>query len=555
MTSQSTRRSFVTLRRENILAVALLATTITLVIGSTVMAARSARANRTLATRALTDFSELAAWNYSFRARSTFINLGWYFSRAVGRIAIAPSGPDVARLNKTADSIAKCKCQVAIKARGFAVGRWHDSSSVRYASVPGQTASNPDGIRAALQYASNTPLRDEDVDMLSGGTGAAVWLLLVVPSHGLNGEPNGFIAVDLDIPFTGQYGFGNAFGGLGSSLFLPQALVGVQRNGDLAEVVVTNVDGAELYRSPRAHVTGFRASVPIEGIKLQVTAELSEAAARGILRGAIPAPDVTIEVALPLLALLLSLAVALALYRAQSLAKARAEFAASVTHELRTPLTQILLNAETLAFERVRDPEERSRFAGAIVREARRLVYLIENVLYFSRADRNMLRLVPRTVRLDRLVVEHLDDLQTLVAASGAHVTVADADAIVAHADPIGLKLVLTNLVDNALHYAPGKEVRISLMQHGPAVDVIVDDAGAGIPQAHRARVLRPFERMGDAHMLHPSGSGIGLAVVNELVRGMGGAVVLEDSPLGGLRVRVQLPSAMAAPQATHVTE
>ena len=51
-----------------------------------------------------------------------------------------------------------------------------------------------------------------------------------------------------------------------------------------------------------------------------------------------------------------------------------------------------------------------------------------------------------------------------------------------------------------------------------------------------------------------PSGSGIGLAVVNELVRGMGGALVLEDSPLGGLRVRVQLPSAMAAPQATHVT-
>ena len=47
-------------------------------------------------------------------ARSTFINLGWYFSRAVGRIAIAPSGPDVARLNKTADSIAKCKCQVAL---------------------------------------------------------------------------------------------------------------------------------------------------------------------------------------------------------------------------------------------------------------------------------------------------------------------------------------------------------------------------------------------------------------------------------------------------------
>jgi signal transduction histidine kinase len=84
--------------------------------------------------------------------------------------------------------------------------------------------------------------------------------------------------------------------------------------------------------------------------------------------------------------------------------------------------------------------------------------------------------------------------------------------------------------------------VRVSVVRTGAGAEVIVDDAGPGIPPDDRRRVLDPFVRLAAAQERHPTGSGIGLAVVNEVMRAMNGRVVLEDADPRGLRVRLVLP-------------
>jgi signal transduction histidine kinase len=107
-------------------------------------------------------------------------------------------------------------------------------------------------------------------------------------------------------------------------------------------------------------------------------------------------------------------------------------------------------------------------------------------------------------------------------------------------ADDHALRRVLLNLLDNAVKYGPqGQTVSIELRAVDHGAQLTVDDAGPGIPVADRTRVFEPFMRLDhDAE----GGSGIGLAIVRELVAAMHGTVVIEDAPSGGTRVRLTLP-------------
>ena len=92
------------------------------------------------------------------------------------------------------------------------------------------------------------------------------------------------------------------------------------------------------------------------------------------------------------------------LRREHELSRLRSDFISSVSHELRTPLSQILLFAETLNLGRVRTDDERRAATGVIVQEGRRLMHLVENILHFSRAERQMTRLGPEPIDLSHAV-------------------------------------------------------------------------------------------------------------------------------------------------------
>jgi two-component system osmolarity sensor histidine kinase EnvZ len=103
------------------------------------------------------------------------------------------------------------------------------------------------------------------------------------------------------------------------------------------------------------------------------------------------------------------------------------------------------------------------------------------------------------------------------------------------------LRRALANLIGNAGRYAD--RIEVSMKSRGHGVDVIVDDNGPGIPTGQREDVFRPFFRLDSSRNTETGGTGLGLAIARDIVRTHGGEITLHDSPLGGLRAVLRLPS------------
>jgi signal transduction histidine kinase len=254
-----------------------------------------------------------------------------------------------------------------------------------------------------------------------------------------------------------------------------------------------------------------------------------------------------------LLALLLVMAILLAialvqLRRDQELARLRTDFVSGVSHELRTPLAQIRWFSELLHMGKLRSEEERTRSAGIIDQEARRLTYLVENVLNFSRSERRQNRISPVPSDLEKELRETLELFSPLARSRRMKLRAELELGVVAMVDRDALRQVVLNLLDNAAKYGPpGQTITVGSTRAGDSVRIWIDDEGPGVPPADRARAWEPYVRLGRDADRSTGGSGIGLAVVRELVEMHGGRCAMEASPGGGVRVVVTLPATEAA--------
>jgi signal transduction histidine kinase len=309
----------------------------------------------------------------------------------------------------------------------------------------------------------------------------------------------------------------------------------------LVALQVLDATGEEMYRSPGEVASPFVAEMVLERLGgLRVRAALRPTAARGLVVEWPPRSR------LPLLLGLLALTTGLAaialiqLRREHELARLRADFTSSVSHELRTPLAQILLYAETLSLERVRTPTERRDAAETIVQETRRLMHLVDNVLHFARAEqgRGSNRLDPQPTRLAPALRAILTTFAPLADAHSVRLRTDFDEALVAVADAGALRQIVLNLLDNAVKYGPpGQVVTVGAARADGRVRLWVSDEGPGIPVSDRERIWHPFVRLtrdrggllgGPAR----GGSGIGLAVVRELVELQDGRAWVEPAPM-----------------------
>jgi len=240
------------------------------------------------------------------------------------------------------------------------------------------------------------------------------------------------------------------------------------------------------------------------------------------------------------------LAVALIqLRRQQQLARLRTEFVSGVSHELRTPLAQIRWFAELLHMGKLRSDEERARSAGIIDQEARRLTYLVENVLNFSRGEKGTNRIAPVRLDLENEIREVLEMFAPLARSRRMTLRSELELGLSVDADRDALRQILLNLLDNAVKYGPaGQTITVGTAKSdGPRVRLWVEDQGPGIPVAERERVWEPYVRLNRGAESATGGSGIGLSVVRELVTLHGTEAWIESAPGGGSRVVVELPS------------
>ena len=228
--------------------------------------------------------------------------------------------------------------------------------------------------------------------------------------------------------------------------------------------------------------------------------------------------------------------------REQELVRLRHDFTSSVSHELRTPLTQILLFGETLELGRARGEDAQREAVGVIVQEARRLAHLVENVLQLSRAERRLVRVRPVPTPAASAVREIVERFAPLAGAAAVRIRAELDETLVALADPAALHQIVINLLDNAVKHGGTGPITVRAARRAGRARLEVEDAGAGIPVAERQRIWEPFVRLRPADAV--PGSGIGLAVVRELVSAHGGDCRIEDVAGGGSRFVVELPDA-----------
>jgi len=276
---------------------------------------------------------------------------------------------------------------------------------------------------------------------------------------------------------------------------------------------------------------------------------LNNACAAQLGRGGLPPARRALPVALFVLAAGLLTVAVVQLRRQQQLARLRTEFVSGVSHELRTPLAQIRWFAELLHLGRLRTDDERERSAGIIDQEARRLTYLVENVLNFSRAEKGTNRVSPEPAEVDREIQESLDLFAPLARSRGMTINATLGINALMSVDRNALRQILLNLLDNAAKYGPsGQTITVGSQVVGDRARIWVEDEGPGIPRDDRVRVWEPYVRLNRDAESSTGGSGIGLSVVRELVLLHGGRTRVESAPGGGARVVIELPLTQSEP-------
>jgi len=217
---------------------------------------------------------------------------------------------------------------------------------------------------------------------------------------------------------------------------------------------------------------------------------------------------------------------------------AQRSFTADAAHELRSPLTALKLQLGLL--RDARDDAERNDAVARLQTGIERARHLVEQLLALARAEPGPAT-APAKVDLSQLARQAVADTAAQAASLGGHVAIEAPAAVTLDGDADALRSLARNLIDNALQYGgTPPHVRVHVERAGGAALLVVDDAGPGIPEAERERVFDRFHRREPGR---GTGSGLGLSIVRAVARSHGGSVRLANSPLGGLRVEVRLPS------------
>lgn len=223
-------------------------------------------------------------------------------------------------------------------------------------------------------------------------------------------------------------------------------------------------------------------------------------------------------------------------------------FAGDAAHELRTPLATLRAEIETTIQQR-RTPEEYEAALASMAEDVTRLTRVVTNLLTLSRLDMNQYDLQREPVALAPLLAECLETWEAAVSGRPVRVSVdrADPDAIV-YADPVALRRVVNNLVENAVKYnrEPGR-VTLSAAREADRVVLRVADTGIGIPADHLPRLFQRFYRVDPARSRDTGGAGLGLAICRSLVAAHGGEIAVTSTPGEGSVFTVTLPATAAA--------
>ncbi|MDQ1474560.1 MAG: two-component system, OmpR family, phosphate regulon sensor histidine kinase PhoR [Bryobacterales bacterium] len=239
-------------------------------------------------------------------------------------------------------------------------------------------------------------------------------------------------------------------------------------------------------------------------------------------------------------------AVLRAIHRELAVARLQSDFVAAVSHEFRSPLTTLNHLTDLLQDDRVRSEERRKRYYKVLASETTRLHRLVEDLLDFGRMEAGARRYRLEELDAVALVDEVVADFRKEAEDLGFTVDLqADVPRALVAADSEALRRALWNLLDNATKYSPDhKAVWVTITEEQDRLAVHVRDEGMGISPAEQRRIFRKFERGAEAKAASIRGTGLGLAMVQGIMRAHGGGVQLQSEPQCGSTFTLWLPLA-----------
>jgi PAS domain S-box-containing protein len=229
------------------------------------------------------------------------------------------------------------------------------------------------------------------------------------------------------------------------------------------------------------------------------------------------------------------------LAQAQEAIRMRDEFLSIASHELRTPLMALQLQVESLQrLYAAKDGTLESKL-GRADRSVRRLSDLVDALLDVTRIATGKLTIHPTQVDLADIVVDVVERMQESVEQSGCKLATRIERGIIGNWDSLRMGQVVTNVLSNAIKYAPKGNVELALRRDGDRVKLEISDNGPGIAAIDVLRVFGRFERAADSR--HHGGLGLGLYVAREIVLAHGGAIHVTNCEPSGALFAIDLPA------------
>ena len=233
-----------------------------------------------------------------------------------------------------------------------------------------------------------------------------------------------------------------------------------------------------------------------------------------------------------------------AISRELAVARLQSDFVAAVSHEFRTPLTSLRQFTDMLREHKNLSDERRDLCYEAQARSTARLTRLVESLLDFGRMEGGARIYHFEPADCGDLVRRVVEEFRDEAQSSGFQFRLAIQDSAEIDADGEALARALWNLLDNAVKYSGEiREVDVEVGCAGPEVTIAVRDRGMGIPAGEQALIFRKFQRGADAVKLGIKGTGIGLAMVDHIMKAHHGRIELQSEPGQGSTFRLILPA------------
>ena len=223
----------------------------------------------------------------------------------------------------------------------------------------------------------------------------------------------------------------------------------------------------------------------------------------------------------------------------------RKELFASISHDLRSPLTSIKAFAEGLIDGVASTPEAQQEYLQIIKQKAEDVNNMVSQLFLYSKMDMGSYPTTPEKIDIGKEISDFVSASEEEYRTKGLSIKTTDLPVkMYVHADPLQLRSVFANILDNSAKYKPENTATATIycMTADEAVNIVIEDNGAGVSDDALPKLFEAFYRADSSRTKPNQGSGLGLAIALKALERMGGNIRAENMSKGGLRVMMRIP-------------